>query len=112
MVRFGRTFEVDEQTFFGLSGLGDLVATCTSDHSRNRAVGARIGEGESLSEIFASMSMVAEGVYATRIVHEMAEELGIEMPITDVLFRILYEGASPLPLVDEIMTREPKSEGA
>ena len=112
MVRFGRAFAVDEQTFFGLSGLGDLVATCTSDHSRNRAVGVRIGEGEPLSEILAGMAMVAEGVYATRIVHEMAEELGIEMPITDVVFRILYEGASPLPLVDEIMTREPKREGA
>jgi len=112
MVRFGRAFAVDEQTFFGLSGLGDLVATCTSDHSRNRAVGVRIGGGEPLSKILTGMTMVAEGVYATRIVHEMAEELGIEMPITDVVFRILYEGTSPLPLVDEIMTREPKSEGA
>lgn len=111
MVRFARLFGAKESTLFGLSGLGDLVATCTSEHSRNRAVGVRIGRGESLDEILSGMTMVAEGVYATRIVHEMAEEKGIEMPITDAVYRILHDGAEPLAVVDEIMTREPKLEG-
>jgi len=112
MVRFGRVFGAKEKTFFGLSGLGDLVATCTSEHSRNRRVGYRLGQGESLSGILESMSMVAEGVYATTIVHEMALEKGVEMPITDAAYRLLYKGADPLALVEEIMTRAPKKEGA
>ncbi len=111
MARFAGAFGAVKETLFGLAGLGDLVATCTSDHSRNRSVGARIGAGEPLSAILATMSMVAEGVYATKIVREMAKEAKVEMPITDVVYRILYDDAAPLPLVDEIMTREPKREG-
>lgn len=110
MVRFGRVFGAKEKTFFGLSGLGDLVATCTSEHSRNRRVGYRLGQGASLSEILSDMPMVAEGVYATTIVHEIASEKGVEMPITDAVYRLLYEGADPLALVEEIMTRAPKQE--
>ncbi len=111
MVRFGRSLGVREATFFGLSGLGDLVATCTSEHSRNRAVGVRLGRGERLDAIRADMSMVAEGVYATRIVRDMARERGIEMPITEAVDRLLEGGVDALTLVDEIMTREPKVEG-
>jgi len=111
MVRFGRAFGVRDETFFGLSGVGDLVATCTSEHSRNRYVGWRLGKGEPLREILASMEMVAEGVHATKVVHEIAQGKGIEMPITDAVFRLLYRGADPLNLVEEIMTRAPKREG-
>lgn len=111
LVRFGRACGVKEETFFGLSGLGDLVATCTSEHSRNRFVGYRLGKGESLSEILDGMAMVAEGVYATKIVHEMANAKGVEMPITEAVWRLLYQEADPLALVDEIMTRAPKQEG-
>jgi len=110
MVRFGRVFGAQEKTFFGLSGLGDLVATCTSEHSRNRRVGYRLGQGTTLSEILSDMPMVAEGVYATTVVHEIASEKGVEMPITDAVYRLLYEGADPLALVEEIMTRAPKQE--
>jgi glycerol-3-phosphate dehydrogenase (NAD(P)+) len=110
MVRFGKAFGAREETFFGLSGVGDLVATCTSEHSRNRAVGARLGKGESLGAILAGMRMVAEGVYATKVVHEMAEERGIDMPITEAVHCLLYEGADPHALVDAIMTRSPKRE--
>jgi len=110
MVRFGRVFGAKEKTFFGLSGLGDLVATCTSEHSRNRRVGYRLGKGTTLSEVLSDMPMVAEGVYATTIVHEIASEKGVEMPITDSIYRLLYEGADPLALVEEIMTRAPKQE--
>ncbi len=111
MVRFGRSLGVRDATFFGLSGLGDLVATCTSEHSRNRAVGVRLGRGERLDAILADMAMVAEGVYATRIVRDMARELRIEMPITEAVDRLLEGGVDALSLVDEIMTREPKVEG-
>ncbi len=111
MVRFGRTFGVRDATFFGLSGLGDLVATCTSRHSRNRYVGSRLGRGESLEEILGEMEMVAEGVHATAVVHEIARERGIEMPITEAVARLLNGEADPLSLVEEIMTRAPKREG-
>jgi len=111
MVRFARTFGVAEATFFGLSGLGDLVATCTSQHSRNRYVGSRLGRGESLEDILADMDMVAEGVHATTVVHEIACERGIEMPITEAVVRLLNGEADPLSLVQEIMTRAPKREG-
>lgn len=112
MVRFGRSLGVRDATFFGLSGLGDLVATCTSEHSRNRAVGVRLGRGERLDAILADMATVAEGVYATRIVRDMARERGIEMPITEAVDRLLAGGVDTLSLVDEIMTREPKVEGS
>jgi glycerol-3-phosphate dehydrogenase (NAD(P)+) len=111
MVRFGGVFGAKEKTFFGLSGLGDLVATCTSEHSRNRRVGYRLGRGEPLSEILSGMAMVAEGVYATTAVHEIALRNRVDMPITDAVYRLLHEGADPLALVGEIMTRAPKQEG-
>jgi glycerol-3-phosphate dehydrogenase (NAD(P)+) len=111
MVRFARTLGVRESTFFGLSGLGDLVATCTSLHSRNRAVGVRLGRGEPLAAILKDMVMVAEGVFATRIVRDMARARGIDMPITEAVDRLLEGTADALSLVDEIMTREPKAEG-
>jgi glycerol-3-phosphate dehydrogenase (NAD(P)+) len=110
MVRFGRTFGVRDATFFGLSGLGDLVATCTSQHSRNRYVGYRLGRGESLEQILAEMNMIAEGVYATRIVYEMATEHELDMPITEAVHQLLCGEADPLSLVDQIMTRAPKRE--
>jgi glycerol-3-phosphate dehydrogenase (NAD(P)+) len=110
MVRFGRSLGVHDSTYFGLSGLGDLVATCTSAHSRNRAVGYRLGRGERLEAILNGMVMVAEGVFATRIVRDMARTRGIEMPITEAVDRMLDGTADPLSLVDEIMMREPKAE--
>jgi len=110
MARFGRTLGIKEKTLFGLAGLGDLVATCTSQHSRNRYVGCRLGAGESLETILADMSMVAEGVYATGVVSEMARERGIEMPITEAVASLLAGEVDPLSLVERIMTRDPKRE--
>ena len=112
MVRFGRAFSAKERTFFGLAGLGDLVATCTSVHSRNRFVGSRIGKGEPISQVIGNMKMVAEGVYATEIVYLLAKEKGIDMPITEAVYRILYDGADPRAMVDKMMTRPPKQEEA
>jgi len=111
MLRLGVHLGAKKETFFGLSGLGDLVATCTSQHSRNRKVGYRIGRGEKLREILASMEMVAEGVYATEAVHRLAKQKNIEMPITRAVYQLLYEDANPLEKLGELMTREPKMEG-
>lgn len=110
MVRFGRHFDVQDATFFGLSGLGDLVATCTSHHSRNRAVGVRLGRGESLVDIMEDMTMVAEGVFAADIVYALACEKDIDMPITSAVYRMLRGETDPHSLVTEIMTRTPKRE--
>jgi len=107
MVRFGRLFHVQEATFYGLSGLGDLVATCTSHHSRNRAVGVRLGQGESLTDILGDMTMVAEGVFAADIVYDVSCEKNIDMPITTAVYRMLRGETNPLSLVTEIMTRTP-----
>jgi glycerol-3-phosphate dehydrogenase (NAD(P)+) len=87
-----------------------LVATCTSQHSRNRAVGMRLGQGKSLQAIMDNMSMIAEGVFATDIVYELALEKGIDMPITHAVHRLLRGEADPLSLVTEMMTRSPKRE--
>ncbi|MCK5828042.1 NAD(P)-dependent glycerol-3-phosphate dehydrogenase [Candidatus Bipolaricaulota bacterium] len=110
MVRFGRLFHVQEATFYGLSGLGDLVATCTSHHSRNRAVGVRLGQGEPLTDILGDMTMVAEGIFAADIVYDISREKNIDMPITTAVYRMLRGETNPLSLVTEIMTRTPKRE--
>jgi len=110
LARFGRMLGIQDATFFGLAGLGDLVATCTSEHSRNRYVGSRLGAGDSLETILGEMTMVAEGVFATGIVREMAEARGVEMPITEAVSRLLAGEVDPLTLVTEIMTRAPKRE--
>jgi glycerol-3-phosphate dehydrogenase (NAD(P)+) len=110
MTRLGTALGARKETFFGLAGLGDLVITCMSAKSRNHQVGERIGQGESLDEILKSMTMVAEGVYATRAIHHFARERGLELPITRAVYEVLYEGASPLEKLTELMTREPKRE--
>jgi glycerol-3-phosphate dehydrogenase (NAD(P)+) len=110
MARFGVAAGARRETFFGLAGIGDLITTCISPHGRNRHVGERLAKGEKLSEILATMKMVAEGVYTTRSVHAKALEMKISMPITAEIYRVLYEGKSPLAVVNELMLREPTSE--
>lgn len=110
MVRLGVQLGARRETFFGLSGVGDLVATCISEHSRNRRVGYRLGRGESLQQILESMAMVAEGVYATQAVRTLARRHSVEVPITEAVYAVLYEGASPLDQLNALMTREPKRE--
>jgi glycerol-3-phosphate dehydrogenase (NAD(P)+) len=110
MTRFGVALGAEEQTFFGLAGMGDLITTCISRHGRNRHVGERLGRGEKLADILASMVMVAEGVYTTRSVHYKAAKLSVEMPITAEIYRVLYENKDPLAAVNDLMLREPTSE--
>jgi glycerol-3-phosphate dehydrogenase (NAD(P)+) len=110
MTRFGVALGAEHATFFGLAGLGDLITTCNSRHGRNRYVGERLGRGEKLADILATMKMVAEGVYTTRSVHDKAAKMGIEVPITNEVYRVLYENKNPLAAVNDLMMREPKGE--
>ncbi len=87
--RLGVAMGGEPATFAGLAGMGDLIATCISPHSRNRTVGERLGRGESLDDVLASMTMVAEGVKAAVTVHELAERLELDMPVCDAIYRVV-----------------------
>lgn len=106
MTRLGDAMGANPRTFAGLSGMGDLIATCTSNHSRNRAVGERLGRGESLEGITAEMRMVAEGVRAARAVYGLSLSMGIELPITSMVYDILYNGREIDSGVAELMLRD------
>jgi glycerol-3-phosphate dehydrogenase (NAD(P)+) len=110
MTRFGVALGAEPLTFSGLAGMGDLIATCDSNHSRNRHVGERLGRGESLEEILNEMNAVAEGVTTTQSVHALALEQGIEMPITREVYRVLVEGKSPVEATDALMLRPQRGE--
>jgi glycerol-3-phosphate dehydrogenase (NAD(P)+) len=110
MTRFGVALGAEASTFAGLAGLGDLITTCISRHGRNRQVGERLAKGEKLADVLAGMSMVAEGVWTARAVHERAAQMGVDMPITAAVYRVLYEDASPAAAVQELMLRSPKGE--
>ncbi|MCB0277254.1 MAG: glycerol-3-phosphate dehydrogenase, partial [Calditrichaeota bacterium] len=96
--------------FAGLSGIGDLIVTCMSKHSRNRYVGEEIGRGRTLSEVLDGMVMIAEGVKTTRSVHQLIEKYGVEMPISEQVFEVLFHDKSPRQAVAELMGRDPKEE--
>jgi len=108
--RLGIAMRADPLTLSGLAGLGDLVLTCTGDLSRNRTVGLRLGRGEALADILADMKMVAEGVKNTRTVRALAAKMGVEMPITEQMYAMLYEQKPPRQVVSELMGRNPKPE--
>lgn len=108
--RLGLAMGAEATTFSGLTGMGDLVVTCMSQHSRNRYVGEQIGRGRSLEDIEDSMSMVAEGVRTTESVHELAERYQIEMPIVEAVHAILFDGKRPEDAVRDLMARSAKHE--
>lgn len=110
IIRLGEKLGAKRETFAGLSGLGDLVTTCVSKFSRNRYVGERIGKGISLKDIQAEMSMVAEGIKTTRSAYQLALRHKVEMPITQQVHQVLFEGKKPEAAISELMTRDPKSE--
>ncbi|PSQ54361.1 MAG: NAD(P)H-dependent glycerol-3-phosphate dehydrogenase [Bacteroidetes bacterium QH_10_64_37] len=110
MRRLGLAMGADPQTFAGLAGIGDLVVTCMSAHSRNRYFGEQIGTGKTLDEIEAEMDMVAEGVRTTRSIRDLAHRHGVEMPITEAVHAVLFEEERPEEMVDALMTRSPKRE--
>lgn len=108
--RFGTALGAQAETFMGLSGIGDLITTATSKHSRNRYVGCELGKGRRLAQITAGMNMVAEGVATTRSVYQLAQQDGISMPIVEQVYRVLYEDKDPRQAIVELMTRELKAE--
>lgn len=110
MTRFGVAHGAEPQTFMGLAGVGDLITTCVSRHGRNRHVGERLACGERWADIRAGMRMVAEGVFTAHSVHDRARQMGIDMPITAEVYRVLYEGKDPRAAVDALMLRSPKGE--
>lgn len=110
MARLGTAMGANPITFAGLSGMGDLIVTCMSRHSRNRYVGEQIGKGRQLPEILAEMVMVAEGVKTTRSAYELSQKYQVEMPITAQVYQILFENKNPKQALNELMMREPKKE--
>lgn len=110
MKRMGSAMGASQDTFSGLTGMGDLIVTCTSIHSRNRFVGYNIGQGKTLDEITSGMTMVAEGVKTARSVHQWSMRNGIEMPITEAVYKVLFKNMNPRDAVEELMTREAKDE--
>jgi glycerol-3-phosphate dehydrogenase (NAD(P)+) len=110
ITRLGTAFGADPRTFGGLSGIGDLMVTCMSRHSRNRHVGMEIGKGRKLPDILSEMVMVAEGVATTRSAYELANKVGVEVPIVSEVYKILFEAKDPLVACRDLMTRDPKGE--
>jgi glycerol-3-phosphate dehydrogenase (NAD(P)+) len=109
-IRLGTAAGGEPDTFMGLSGVGDLMVTCGSRHSRNRGVGERLGKGETMADIEASMSMIAEGVFNARTARELAQTLGVSVPITEEVYAILYENKSPSESLETLLSRDPKPE--
>jgi len=108
--RLGVKLGADPRTFAGLAGVGDLMLTCTGDLSRNHTVGKKIGQGQTLSEILSEMKMVAEGVKTAKSVYNLSRKIGVEMPISQAIYHVLYDSESPLKAVQQLMTRDLKQE--
>ena len=110
MKRFVIGYGGKPETLSGLAGIGDLIVTCTSVHSRNHSVGERLGKGEKIKDILGSMQMVAEGVWNSKVVHDLAVKMGVEMPICDLVYALCYEDYDAKNAVRMMMERELKSE--
>ena len=106
IIRLGEKMGANPSTFSGLSGVGDLIATCLSQHSRNRFIGQSIGEGKNLDEILNSMDMVAEGVNMSRSIDDLSKKYNIDMPISKAVYKILFDNKDPKDMVVGLMTRD------
>ena len=112
ITRLGMAMGALESTFTGLAGLGDLMTTCVSPHGRNRTVGEQIGKGKKLADVLARMDSVAEGVPTTKAVVELARRYNVEMPITQAVYEILFDGKDCIHALTDLMTRGPKPESS
>lgn len=110
MVRLGVAMGAKKETFYGLSGLGDLATTCISQYSRNRHFGEEIGKGKKSKDIIKESEMVVEGVATTQSAHDLSKKYKIEMPITAEIHKVIYENKDPKKAVYDLMTRPPKAE--
>lgn len=110
IVRLGVKLGANPLTFAGLSGLGDLIVTCTSKHSRNWQAGYQLGKGKTVQEVLEEMEMVVEGIRTTKAVYELSKRLEVEMPITNALYTVLFESVSPEEVGKKLMKRDRKKE--
>ena len=110
MTRLGVALGGNKETFAGLSGVGDLIVTCFSEHSRNHRVGLAIGSGQSLEDAVAALGMVAEGVPNTLSIHDAARKAGVRTPIIDAVYSILYQGKPAAVAMRELLDRDPRPE--
>lgn len=108
--RLGVAMGAEPLTFIGLSGVGDLIVTCTSIHSRNWRAGNALGQGEELQSVLANMGMIVEGVATTKAAYELSRQLNVEMPITETIYKVLYENLAVKEAAREIMLRDARSE--
>lgn len=108
--RLGRALGANPSTFAGLAGMGDLIVTCLSQHSRNRYVGECIGKGEKLSQIMGHMKMIAEGVPTCKSAKALAEKVNVELPIVNAVYAVLFEDKDPKDIIGQLMNRDLKSE--
>jgi len=110
MTRLGLAMGAKSATFAGLTGVGDLIVTCTSRHSRNYRAGVRIGQGIPCQQVIEEMGMVVEGAYATECVHQLSRLYQVDTPISDKCYQVLYEGEDPRSAMMELMRRTYRSE--
>jgi glycerol-3-phosphate dehydrogenase (NAD(P)+) len=110
ITNLGLALGARKETFYGLAGIGDLILTCTGELSRNHRVGQELGRGRTLREILAGMKMVAEGIHTTVAARRISRALGVEMPISEQIYQVLYRGKPPRKAVEELMTRTLKAE--
>lgn len=110
LIRFALANGARRETLMGLSGLGDLTLTCTDNQSRNRRLGLALAQGKPLEEALVSIGQAVEGVEAAKIIMRKARQLGIEMPIVEQVYQVLYTGRSPRQAVEALLSREQKPE--
>ena len=110
MIRLGRAMGGHLETFAGLTGIGDLIVTCTSMHSRNRRAGILIGQGKTPQQAQEEVKMVVEGVKTTKSAYKLAKKYNVDMPITQKAYEVLFEGKNPREAVSELMERPKKGE--
>jgi glycerol-3-phosphate dehydrogenase (NAD(P)+) len=110
LIRLGTAMGGNLKTFYGLSGAGDLIATCFSKHSRNRRVGEYLGRGQTIEQITSAMQMVAEGIPTTKSAYACARKLNIDTPITNEVYALLYEGKTPVEAMQGLLERDQKAE--
>ncbi|MDP7193125.1 MAG: NAD(P)H-dependent glycerol-3-phosphate dehydrogenase [Arenicellales bacterium] len=110
MIRLGKALGGQADTFMGLTGIGDLILTCTDDQSRNRRVGLGVARGHNLGQVLDQIGQEAEGVNTTRVLHRKSQEMAVEMPIAEQVYQVLFEGLDPSRAVSTLLSRDPRPE--